>query len=328
MTENGKGGLSEAILENLPALAGPARTGALKAFSQLLGGAGSYIAAWLRRPTQAVDDKTDAKSLITKRIAEAAADVAASDPEVIAAAIEKWLPSELRRQENKKKIVLETVRELETGDYISGESSHEEIDEDWLNVFERFSENASSDRMQGLWARVLSGEIVRPGSFSRSTLRFLYELDKRTAECFEKICPFILGEQIFVTKGNDGLFVDLLHLETSGILTGATGLLGWSATADDKGVFALGGEKQGILVKTAPGEKITLDAIPLTQIGIEISRIVPNPDEEKRLRAMSEILRTKNVQGVALAWVVGKNGNMRTYKLNRQLWGEAVFDNT
>jgi hypothetical protein len=46
-----------------------------------------------------------------------------------------------------------------------------EIEDDWLNFFVRISEDKSSEELQQLFGRILSGEIRRPGSFS---LRALY----------------------------------------------------------------------------------------------------------------------------------------------------------
>ena len=48
-----------------------------------------------------------------------------------------------------------------------------ELDEDWLNVTERFAEDASTEQMQNIWGRVLAGEIRKPGIYSISTLNFL-----------------------------------------------------------------------------------------------------------------------------------------------------------
>jgi hypothetical protein len=165
------------IVQGVPA---PYRPGALKAVYHLLGGAGAYLTAWMRRPTQKVDDITDAKSLMIRKVAEAAADSAARDPRLVEAAIEAWLPRELRKQANKQAVVAAALDQLSLAPPSGGKPAgeHRQIDDDWLSTFDRFSEDACSDDMQKLWGRVLSGEIANPGSFRRATLRFLYELDK------------------------------------------------------------------------------------------------------------------------------------------------------
>ncbi len=70
--ENSDEGLG-AISKNLPdawsAIPEPVQTSALKAFSRLIGGVGAYAAAWLRKPVQSVEDGTDAKSLMTRKLA-------------------------------------------------------------------------------------------------------------------------------------------------------------------------------------------------------------------------------------------------------------------
>src|SRR3546814_13011379 len=54
-------------------------------------------------------------------------------------------------------------------------------DDDWMNRFMRFAEDASSERLHELFARILAGEVVRPGSFGAATLRAVSELDQSIA---------------------------------------------------------------------------------------------------------------------------------------------------
>ena len=42
--------------------------------------------------------------------------------------------------------------------------------------------------VQSMWAQVLAGELENPGSFSRSTIRLLKEIDQATAEDFKAVC--------------------------------------------------------------------------------------------------------------------------------------------
>jgi len=320
------------LLENLPAMTAPVKAGALKAFSQLLGGLGTYIGAWVRRPTQAVEDKTDARSLITKRIAEVAAERAISDPEIIGRALEKWLPSELRKQENKEAIVSFALEGfVEAGADETGPSqSQQEIDDEWLNSFERFAEDASSERMQRLWAKVLNGEIMRPGSFGRSTLRFLHEMDKYTAQAFEEVACHVIGSQVFAPDDDQVLFNRLLHLDSAGAVSGVGGLVSWQITSDENGIFSIPGAKFGLVGLTTPNTEVTLPAPPLTRSGRELIKIVPNPDEEKTILSISEMLKKttgfpqNNVKGTALAEMIVVAGQSKLRKV-RDIWGDSPF---
>jgi len=62
------------------------------------------------------------------------------------------------------------------------------IDDDWLNRFETEARQKSSEEMQRRFARVLAGEIQKPGSFSSKAVKTLGELDQNTAALFKKLC--------------------------------------------------------------------------------------------------------------------------------------------
>lgn len=89
------------------------------------------------------------------------------------------------------------------------ESDTEELNSDWINRFRNHAEQASTEELRNLWARILAGEARRPGRFSAATLRFIGELDQLQAERCERISRFVLGNTIFTTKEfNSGLLLD------------------------------------------------------------------------------------------------------------------------
>lgn len=315
----------------LPALPVAAKTSAIKAFSQLIGGAGAYVIAWLRRPTQAIEDKTDAKSLMIRKISEAAAKRASEDPEIIEQAIAQWLPGELRKQENKQKVAelaFQGILEFDATQYQSNDSI---IEDDWLNAFERFSEDASSENMRTLWGKVLSGEIVNPGSFSKTTLRFISELDQRTALDFENVAKYaIAGQAMGVPDDNPAIFNSMLHLDSVGILSGVGGLVQWQGRSNENGQFGVHGERFGLIGLTEPNTEVTIDSAPYTVTGRQLLKIVPNPDEEQCVISLSEKLKEPTgfsrtiIKGAALGRVIYEDGK-RSLKLDRLIWGENPF---
>lgn len=68
------------------------------------------------------------------------------------------------------------------------EDSKEEIDEDWLEMFSRIAETKSNKDVQLFLAKILAGEIRKPGSFSAKTIQTLSTLDQKTAQHFMKFC--------------------------------------------------------------------------------------------------------------------------------------------
>ncbi len=68
-----------------------------------------------------------------------------------------------------------------------------------MNTFMRFADDASSDKLQDLFGRILAGEVVRPGSFSLATIRAVAELDQSIAQDFSIVWAKSVGEAVDFT---------------------------------------------------------------------------------------------------------------------------------
>jgi hypothetical protein len=100
--------------------------------------------------------------------------MAVADPEIMKRAKANMVTKAYRHQENRDAVALKTMQSLqadpqpEQGDWPS---------EDWLANFESYAEEASSDQLRTLFARLLAGEIRKPSSISPMTLHFVSMLD-------------------------------------------------------------------------------------------------------------------------------------------------------
>ena len=90
---------------------------------------------------------------------------------------------EQKRQSNIESVVTNAAKQLDDRTV-----AREEPDHDWMARFFNSVQDVSSDDMQTLWARVLSGEVERKGSTSVRTLGILRDLDRTTAGLFRKFC--------------------------------------------------------------------------------------------------------------------------------------------
>lgn len=319
------------VLSALPAIPAGTKIGFLKAVSFLFGGVGSYISTWIRRASQPVDDKTDARSLITKAVAEAAAKEASSDPEIVRAAIAAYLPKELRRAENKARVVQAAAATLI--EQPENRASSDEIDEDWLNMFERSCEDASSEQMQRMWGRVLAGEITEPGRFAKSTVRLISELDKQTAEIFEEYCSNSVQGILFHIDEIDFPVSRLIQLESAGLITGASGAFGWVAPVIEENQVAILGKKLALLGILETGKGFSITASQFTKAGSEISTLILPTDEEAVLQKISgyletmkpSVVRKDRLLGLSLCEIKDTSGT--SYSLNelRRMFGVNPF---
>ncbi|MGL4750282.1 MAG: TIGR03899 family protein, partial [Shewanella sp.] len=70
--------------------------------------------------------------------------------------------------------------------YTSSDMTGVDLDPDWSHQFFLMAEQIHNRRMQDLWARILSSEIINPGNFSLRTLALLKQLTHREAQILEK----------------------------------------------------------------------------------------------------------------------------------------------
>ena len=58
----------------------------------------------------------------------------------------------------------------------------------WTSSFSEAAQDVSDEEMQEMWARVLAGEVARPGTTTLRTMNVLRNLDQRPAQLFKRLC--------------------------------------------------------------------------------------------------------------------------------------------
>jgi len=280
---------------NLPKIvAGPAG----EAIARLIGGAVDIPAAWFNRVAQGIKDKTEAKSVVSKAVADAASNLAKNDPEIVQRAAHSLLSKELRHQTNRESIARKTFENL------ADEPAAQTIkpDDDWLNVFERYAEDASSDRLQELWGRIFAGQLRRPKTFSLQTLRFVSELDEQVVTLFEKWSPFIVDYDTIPYPPKQGEeFSDLLQLEDCGLINGVAAQLTKTFTLSESPGRSLGMVpfrfKDHVLVATVRlPVTIVIPNVFLTRVGREIYSITKTRGTLAPIKAFADKFPKQNVE--------------------------------
>ena len=112
----------------------------------------------------------------------------AEDPHGLSALIENEIERQVeshfqKRVNNLAQIVVRAERALP-----SGQVPDVEPDMAWTSSFSEAAQDVSDADMQELWARVLAGEVARPGTTSLRTMNVLRSLDQRTAQLFKRLC--------------------------------------------------------------------------------------------------------------------------------------------
>lgn len=263
---------------NLPKLiAGPAG----EALSRLIAGATDIPLAWLERKASEIRARTEGMQAVTAAVATEVAVTSRKDAALIERAANSLLIKEFRKQKNKESIAQKTIEYLEHEPMVGEQPAPP--DEDWFNLFEQYAEQASSDKLQGLWARVLAGEIRRPKSFSLRTLRFIAEVDQETAKTFEShLHSVISGSFIIKSPDVNSDLSEVLILEEAGLLTGAGGFLNKSIEINQSGAYFSYCKKVIRLVGTQ-GTKLEIPCYALTRVGRELAALLEPKFEQVHL---------------------------------------------
>lgn len=285
---------------NLPEmLAGPAG----KALSRLVAGITDIPTAYLQRKAQQVKDGTDARSVVSKAVAKVVARQAAADPAIVDRAMEALVAGEYRKQKNKEAIAIKTAELLEhsSKDAELPPTPPMEIDPDWMNIFEQHAQNASTERLQDIWARVLAGEIRKPKSFSPKTLGFIAELDQEVAGVFEKYGNAIVNRD-FIPKPSDlsgDVLRNLLLLEDFGLVAGTLGFLNTKLLLNETGGLLFNYRSHSLFMEGEAGKPIELPVVTLTRVGKEIASILSPVDDVARAKEFVQICPKDHLQKIS-----------------------------
>jgi hypothetical protein len=212
--------------------------GAAKALTELigdLGHLGSSVAklgvAKIDKPKRAIEDQTNRDAALSKATGES--DVAIT--KAISAATVKYIAANaqqigeralahgihrfVKQQENREAVAIKTIENLRLDP--PNPPPTDTPSDDWLNLFGRYAENASSEKMREHWSHILEGEIRKPGRFSFVTLQLASILDERLASVIECVRPWICDGTCIPMLGpytrQDG-YEDLITLAGIGFL--------------------------------------------------------------------------------------------------------------
>jgi hypothetical protein len=284
---------------------------ALKALNRLIGSGVDIPVALLERHAENIRIKTSSYRAVETAIAEKAGALASSNPEIVERAMNNLLRKEYRCSENRESIVRGAVKLLKNQNEDINESTAEniQVDDDWLNVFERFAEDASTDRMQKLWSRVLAGEIRRPGAFSLRTLRFLSEFSQSDALIFADFCQNVVNDiapKILIITDETKDIRHLMQLEAAGLITGASGVGSLQQTLhfDTNGHALLGEGNLALIFRGAPSTSFQFNAIVLTPLGKELMSLLSDRDVRAAMRNVALAVRSPQTTAAFIGYRV------------------------
>jgi len=174
-----------------------------------------------------------------------------------------------------------------------------EPDPDWAARFFNHVQDVSSEKMRKLWAKILAGEVEKPGGISLRTLDILRNMTQEDAQTFQNICDFVIDEK-YIFYPPDHLhasclfpYSDAIHLESIGLIstTSASHRINYSVGEKDHPPY-----HQGILEiskKHNDTTELTIPVLFVTQSGQEFYRIVDSNFRMDYLKYFSSFLAEK-----------------------------------
>ena len=259
-------------------------------------------------------DIIEGRSKVNTMLAEEVGRQAIADPEVMERAKARFLSDVLRKQENVEAIAKAAEKKInDSSDADKVTVTKADISDDWLNAFSREAEMASSEQLRDRLANILAGEIRKPGTFGRSTVRLVAELDEEVLSNFQSALNFRIGDALYRHEiCNHGTwYTKAVILEDAGLLSGSPGLTQRTITINSEGVGVLPGEHIGIVLKGKVGVKKNLRIMLLTKAGRDIAGLLPPIDEADAFRKAANDINKSDLESIILGKKVilddGKN---------------------
>ncbi|RUM18423.1 DUF2806 domain-containing protein [Rhizobium vallis] len=234
-----------------------------------------------------------------------------SDPQFAARAFEIHFGMIARKQINREGVLGYAIEDLKTSPptEIEAAAGPEELNQPFMDRFEGYAGEASTEELRQRWGRVLAEEVRSPGTFSNKVLRVVDEIEAITAKLFEDACDHRIGNTLPKCLTGEIPYDTVIALTTAGLLVepGLGQNRSFQEGKDDAGKdiwlisfddYALVFPKdvelpdRGLIHMTASGTAVyrnhtgkpATSVYILTNEGVAISSILPDKSHEAFLR--------------------------------------------
>jgi len=244
----------------------------------------------------------DVLPIITKAQDDARRPLVAPDSEVHGAVeiTHEHLKQVIEFQGLKRLANIASVVEHAAEDLGEKEVSDHEPDHDWTARFFDCVQDVSSEHLQKLWSKVLSGEVKSPGRTSLRTLDTLRNISKRDAELFEEIAGYVFDDEIIFYHDDyrhrhpSLSFNNMLHLQDCGLINPASFLattINWANVT--RHVYTYQSDALMITREENAREELHIPAVLLTTAGKELFHVVKCTVQMEYLQDFSMFLQSE-----------------------------------
>ncbi|GGC42396.1 hypothetical protein GCM10011386_38260 [Parapedobacter defluvii] len=169
--------------------------------------------AYFERISQNIKAKGNAEVKMINAAAESATKLFHTDNDLANVALEHFGRNIIKQYLNRQQVAQKTIENLQT---INPDSdSTRTIDNDWLTQFWNLSETKTQEDVQEILSKILTKEIVNPGSISPYTLQLLSILTSDIGNSFQRLCNLSIddGRSCYIIHPNVFPFQNIGPLE-------------------------------------------------------------------------------------------------------------------
>lgn len=149
-----------------------------------------------------VQGQANAMSLIQEARKEAEKEFSGGEisiPETVSWRTE--IESRVSFQERKRQSNIVSIIRMTAEDLRDRQVEDHSIDHDWVAQYFDHIQDVTSEHMQRIWTKILSGEVETPGRTSLHTLAILKRMSQRDAALFESASRFVFDD--FILQSQD-----------------------------------------------------------------------------------------------------------------------------
>ncbi len=200
-------------------------------------------------------------------------------------------------QDQRRFANLRAIVALAANDASGQQASADPVDEDWKARWFQYAPDFSNEDLQAVWAKILSGEVKRPGSFSLRCLETVRSLSQAEARTFQSLTRFLVGGRFIlrnlIPDGPRASLQTAIELADAGLMTGDMSLMYTPTFVPQKPEPLFLGSDLLVVVnnrREAP-VPVQVPAWVLTSVGRELSSIVKQPADRPYVKTLVDNLR-------------------------------------
>ncbi len=233
-----------------------------------------------------------------KRVAraEAEAKIIATKAEINTAEIHERASARAEFKRIRQQANIESIA-AKTAKFLPAQVSTEAVDPDWSYGFFEECQDTTNNELQELWAKILAGEVTRPGSCSKKTLRIVRQMEKSDAERFTRFCALVVDTNLasfaLAPEGRGFLPFGLSAFDLSE-LGQLELLISDNVSTEITEGFHFGYFGQLVVVRVPDSRIVRLPFVPLTERGKELRRVCDIRKNSSLLPYLAERIRKEN----------------------------------